>query len=380
MDEKILCVDDDPNILQGFKRQLRKKIYIDTALRGEKGLELVKSKGPYAVVVSDMKMPGMDGIQFLSKVTELEPDSIRVMLTGYANVKTAINAVNEGHIFRFLTKPCPPKTFSNAIAAGIKQYRLVMAERDLLEKTLFRSLKVMVDILSMVNPVAFNKTVRFRDYIKHMVKQLQIQESWKYELAATLSQIGCVTLPSDLLEKSYALEPLAKDEQKLFSSHPSVGSQLLQNIPRLEEISRMIKLQEEPFKKLISLSDPKDRDPVKLGAQMLKVAIQFDKLLARGEKKEHAIEKLLRAPDDCDPDIVSSLNSLQLDSKMTVVKTVNIKDLDSTMIINEDFNTKNGVLLFPKGQKLNSYILARIRNFLESGLVTSKVRVRIPSK
>ena len=135
MSQKILLVDDDPNILQGFKRQLRKQFQIETALGGKEGLEAVVKSGPFAVIVSDMQMPEMDGIQFLNAVRQVAPDSVRVMLTGNADQKTATDAVNDGHIFRFLTKPCSPEAFSKSLEAGIEQYRLITAERELLSKT-----------------------------------------------------------------------------------------------------------------------------------------------------------------------------------------------------------------------------------------------------
>ncbi|MBU1707079.1 response regulator [bacterium] len=143
MSEKILIVDDEPNILEDFRRQLKRQfrdkeweIQVDTALSGEDGLQAIEVKGPYAVVVSDMKMPGMDGVEFLSRVREKNPDTVRVMLTGQPSMDTAIDAVNEGRIFRFLTKPCPPESLNKVLMAGIKEFRLVKAERKLLEKAL----------------------------------------------------------------------------------------------------------------------------------------------------------------------------------------------------------------------------------------------------
>jgi len=105
MGEKILFVDDDPNILNSFKRQLRKMYQISTASSGQDGLDLIKKKGPFAVVLADMKMPHMDGITFLKKVKELSPDSIRLMITGNADQKTAISALHEGNVFRFINNP-----------------------------------------------------------------------------------------------------------------------------------------------------------------------------------------------------------------------------------------------------------------------------------
>ena len=136
MTEKILCVDDEANILEAHQRGLGKQFHIETALGAEQALGQIDAQGPYTVVVSDMRMPGMDGVQLLSEVRKRAPDSVRIMLTGFADLQTAIEAVNEGNIFRFLTKPCPQETLAKALSAGIEQYRLVTAEKELLAKTL----------------------------------------------------------------------------------------------------------------------------------------------------------------------------------------------------------------------------------------------------
>ena len=121
MSEKILFVDDEENILSAIKRQLRKQFDLEFTLSGQKGLDIIKQKGPFAAVVSDMRMPVMDGIKFLSNVREISPDTVRIMLTGNADTQTAVDAVNEGNIFRFLVKPCSSETLSKSLNAGIKQ-------------------------------------------------------------------------------------------------------------------------------------------------------------------------------------------------------------------------------------------------------------------
>lgn len=122
MQEKILFVDDDANILAAYKRNLRKQFDIHTAASGEEGLSLIESKGPFAVVLSDLRMPEMDGFDFLSKVKDVSPDSICIMLTGHAELQSSLRAVNEGYIFRFLTKPCKVNILSKAIGSGLEQY------------------------------------------------------------------------------------------------------------------------------------------------------------------------------------------------------------------------------------------------------------------
>lgn len=122
MENRVLFVDDDYNVLDAYKRQLRKKFDIETALGSEEGLAAVRDNGPYSVIVSDLRMPGMDGIQFLSCVKEEVPESVRMMLTGYADLQNAIKAINSGSIFRLLTKPCAPQVLAEALAEGFEQY------------------------------------------------------------------------------------------------------------------------------------------------------------------------------------------------------------------------------------------------------------------
>jgi DNA-binding NtrC family response regulator len=123
MSNKILFVDDESNILDAYKRQLKKQFPVETALGAEEGLNAITKKGPFAVIVSDLRMPGMDGNQFLAKVKEAAPESIRMMLTGYADFKTAMEAINSGSIFRLLTKPCAKETLADALSEGIEQYK-----------------------------------------------------------------------------------------------------------------------------------------------------------------------------------------------------------------------------------------------------------------
>ena len=121
MNKKILFVDDDINVLNGFKRTYRKKYDVTIATSGEEGLRLIKeAKEEFAVIISDMKMPEMNGIEFLTEVKRLVPDSIRIMLTGNVDLSTAIHAVKEGNIYRFLTKPCKQEILISTIEAAVK--------------------------------------------------------------------------------------------------------------------------------------------------------------------------------------------------------------------------------------------------------------------
>src|ERR1039457_6968397 len=175
MNEKILFIDDDANLLAAVERNLRQKFNLVTASGGEAGLAKMANDGPFAVVVADMQMPGMNGVQLLTEAQKRYPETVRLMLTGNADQRTAVEAVNTGHVFQFLTKPCPMETLSLALHAGLKQYRLITAERELLEKTLNGCIKVLADVLSLTDPLSFGRGETLRHYMRAYVKSLTIE-------------------------------------------------------------------------------------------------------------------------------------------------------------------------------------------------------------
>ncbi len=136
MHERILFVDDDPNILEAYQRKLQHVLIVHIALGPHVALREIREKGPFAVVVADMNMPLMNGLEFLKKVKNIAPETVRMMLTGNSDIKTAMDAVNEGSVFRFLTKPCPSKLMGDSLVAAIQQYRLITSEKEILEGTL----------------------------------------------------------------------------------------------------------------------------------------------------------------------------------------------------------------------------------------------------
>ncbi len=377
MTDKILCVDDDPQIIEGCRRGLRKKFRIDTALGPEAALEAIGSRGPYAVVISDMRMPGMDGIQLLSRIRELAPDSVRMMLTGYADQGTTIEAVNEGNVFRFLTKPCPPETLTKALHDGITQYRLVTAEKELLGKTLRGSIKVLTDVLGLVNPVAFGRASRVRRVVCDLAAALEADDSWQIEIAAMLSQIGCVTLPPDTIEKVYHGVDLSEDQAKMFESHPAVGRDLVANIPRLERVAEIIACQENRFDDSTALPDGRTGKNIPLGSRILKVALDFDTFESQGLPKPAAFAHLQARSSWYDPDVLLALQGVIGVEDPFGVCEVAVRDLTTDMILDEDVRTDSGLLLVAKGQEVGPALRQRLSNFAKKGHVQGPIRVLV---
>jgi len=133
---RVLFVDDEPHVLLGLKNVLRHRFDVTTAGGGQEGLECLAQAGPFTVVVSDFRMPGMNGAEFLRRVRDVAPDTVRMLLTGQAGLEDTISAVNEGHIFRFLGKPCPTPVLIQALEGAVEQARLVTRDRELLESKL----------------------------------------------------------------------------------------------------------------------------------------------------------------------------------------------------------------------------------------------------
>jgi len=244
---KILCVDDEQNVLDGLSRTLRTLFVVETAIGGRSGLEVLSSKGPFVIVTSDLRMPLMDGIEFLSRARELAPDTVRVLLTGQGDLEAAVSAVNDGNIFRFLTKPCPTGLLVRSLMAGAEQYRLLTAEKVLLEQTLRGSIKTLTDILALSNPAAFGRAIRVQHIVSDVMAYFKIGETWPVEVAAMLSQIGYVTLPQGTQEKIYSGEPLTGPEKEMVERVPNVVEQLLANIPRLDSVREILRLYSRNF-------------------------------------------------------------------------------------------------------------------------------------
>jgi len=375
MAEKILLVDDDNNILDGYRRSLSREFVMETAMGGEQALKLAADNGPYAVVVSDMRMPGMDGIQLLSKIKAQSPDTIRVMLTGNADMETAINAINEGSIFRFLNKPCSKEMMAKTLTAALVQYRLVTAEKQLLEQTLSGSIQVLTEVLSLVNPAAFSRAERARRYIHHIVTSMKLPNVWQYEVAAMMSQLGCVTLPSETIEAVYSGEKLSATEQTQYDAHPSVAYDLLSKIPRLEPIAWMIEHQNRPVREV----DETEKKDMRLGAEILRLTLAYEKLIHKGVSRTEAVHTLTGQNKNFSPQFFDALVELDPNSDEGEIRQCRIEALATGMIIQQDVRTGEGELLVSKGQEVTSPLLSKLKNFHARRVITGEVTVSMPT-
>ena len=379
MGERVLCVDDDPTILDVYRRQLQDSFPVDLAPGPEQGLARVAGSGPYAVVLSDMRMPRMSGAQFLGRVRAVAPDTVRIMVTGYATQATAIEAVNDGHVFLFLTKPCTQVDLIKAVAAGMQHYRLATAEKDLLEKTLHGVIKVLTEVLSLVNPTAFGRAYRVRHIVHQLAAELKVDRVWELEVAAMLSHIGCVTVPEDLLRTAYVGAALTLEESRMLERHSQTGGELIAKIPRLENVARIIADQDKHFDGSGYPRDDRTAAAIPLGARILKVALDFDGLKAKELSGGEALRQLRQHVGAYDPVVVDALEKVLRAEARFEVRWLAPEELACDMILDENLANANGLLLIRRGQEISATLVQRLRNCARQGLIGDKIRVLVPS-
>jgi CheY-like chemotaxis protein len=375
---RVLCVDDEPKVLEGLSLYLHRRFDVATATSGAAGLEILARDATTAVVMSDMRMPGMDGAAFLGRARQLVPDAVRLLLTGQADVDSAIAAVNEGQLFRFLTKPCPPLQVLAAVEAAAEQHRLITAERVLLEQTLHGSIKALTDVLALTSPISFGRATRIKQHVADLAGKLGMRERWHVEVAAMLSQLGFITLPPETVEKVYYGRPLSEAEERMVGKVPEVTGRLLDNIPRLEPVREILAVCNKPYRRSSAADDPEKRLVGRAG-HVLRVAIDFDALETQGSPASLAVDTMRGRAERYEPEVLAALSEVRgAGASHDEVRELPLSALSAGMIFAEDVKMASGALLVARGYEITAGFVERARNF-RPGTMKEPVRVIVRS-
>ena len=357
---RVLCVDDESRVVEGLVLHLRREYQVVTALSGDEALKTLKQLGGAAVVISDMRMPGMDGATLLQHVMQFFPDATRILLTGEPGRDAAVSAVNKANIFRFLTKPCPPEQLKAAVEAGVVQYRLVNAERSILKETLNGCIKALVDVLAITNPVAFGRASRVKRLAMEFAARLDCKDFWQLEAACMLSQIGYVSLPTELVEKLYYGERLTPEEKVLAGGVPEVVNSLLENVPRLDPVIQILTGLNWPDEAVARLGD----GTIGTGTRILGMVLEYDALIAQGHATNVAVQTLRGRAARFGEGMVEQFSAhVGAGSSTDEVRDMPLRVVQPGMIIMQDVRTQMGTLLVTRGFEVTSLFLERTRNF-----------------
>lgn len=372
---RILVVDDDNFLLKVFRNSLNENEFeFDAAISGERALEKVKDQEtPYEVIVSDMLMPGINGVQLLNTMREQYPDTVRILLTGCSDITCISEAINQVDVFRFIPKPLNPNKVNIVIRDAVKQQRLVVAEHEILQNTLVKSVDALVKILEVTNGTAFALTEHVRTYSVTLGTQLKAPKMWGLEIAALLSQIGCITIPELVLERYYWGDELTPKENAMLSNHGEVGKSIIGNIPRLEEVADVV----AAANRLIDLKGFEERHLISMHAAIIKVAIEFDMLARRGKGKEEILEILSDEKRGLPPALLEALEHVEIVAPQTVTVELEIDQIKNGMYIEENVKTKEGVLIVSKGHRVNEAVRNRLINFFDEGEIDRIIKVKV---
>jgi len=390
--EKVLIVDDDTNLLAGLKRQIGRKFDVSFAEGGEQAVQLAKTEGPFAAIVSDMNMPGMNGIELLLKFKQEWPDTIRMMLTGNADQQTAIDAVNQGNIYRFFNKPCSTEKLTEGLNAALTMYRLITAERVLLEQTLAGSVKVMTDLLSVFDASSFGSADIMRQWARKLTKHLDAPHSWKLDLAAMLSPIGRVAVPLEVLVKQAAGENLEAAEKAMIDRAPGVGKDLISNIPRMEDIADIIYYQNKKYDGSGFPEDDVAGDDIPIEARILRFLGDLYKLTKGRAPSIAHLEKLKNFSDWYCPKVLEAAEKwlasepppAESDAEMGTVEEdavafeVPSNELKPGHFLLSNVETLSGDLILQKGIRLSRVHVERVRNVREREKIREPIKIREP--
>ena len=377
--ERVLFVDDEPKILEAYRRTLRKDFKVIPAEGGKQALELLANEEPFPVIVSDMNMPEMNGVQFLAEVKKRYPQSIRIMLTGNADQETASQAINVGDVYRFLNKPCPPDKMTVAINEALGYYRLMQAERELLEETVRGSVLALSEILSMAKPAVFGRVNRIKNLASRCCQQMGLENQWEVETAASLSQVGLVALPDDLQEKIIKGESLTDEEQKLYITHPKVASNLIQHIPRMESIADAVNWQTASFSSAGGDGAPCGAD-IPIASRVIKPVVDYLAHLAKAGEPKLAHELLVQSSDQYDPEVIAALSSVLEEEARGVVRNLNVAQIRAGMTLAQDVSTSSGALLIETGFEISETMVTRLVNFWRNGEIPEQLAVYVPEE
>jgi len=351
----VLCVDDEPNVLHGLRRALRGAFDIYTASSGAEALRLLESGIDPAVICSDMRMPGMDGAEFLARSRQLAPDASRVLLSGQADIESLSRVINDCGVFRFLIKPAERPDLLTALRDAAEQHRLIRSERELLEGTLVGSLQLLSQALSLASPDAFGRGQRVEQIVLNMAQHEGLDLGWEDRTAASLACLGTLAVPGAVKDPATGQRP---DDDVINAIAPA-GADLIEHIPRLQTVATTLRQVGHGGEWI---------------EQSLHAAIHFVWAWSDGRSPREALDLV---QDVVGPRAYDTLWTLHCRETQTI-KKVWAAELEKGMTLLEPVRTRQGVLLMPAGITLTGSSMIRLRNFGQRYGIVEPIRVEVP--
>jgi len=375
---QILCIDDDEDLLEGLTLSLRKFGEVHVANRGEVGLLKAAELPRLALVICDMRMPGLSGAETLAKFRVQFPTVTRVLLTGFTELDAAIAAVNQGNLFRFLSKPVAPSDLQQSVTDALAHHQLLESEKELLNQTLRGSVEALATALSMSSPAVFGLARRTRDLAASCAQILFGESLWSLDTAALLLNLGLVGLSTELQERYLAAVELDDTEEKLVAEGYQGTLSLLAPIPRLEQVRDIIRLAEPRARQPLE-SPSALHSRLELMAEIIAAVNQFVRLDAFDSTPLATLavmrdRYLVREP------VMRALTQVVVAAgRDERLEMLTVHQLREGMQLSKSLYTASGMLLAPAGYDITEAFLLRLRVILAK-TPKAQIAVRIPAR
>ncbi|WP_051306835.1 response regulator [Desulfomicrobium escambiense] len=374
----VLVVDDVAENIQILGDTLRNEYAVLAAKSGEKALETAARSLPDLILL-DVMMPDMDGFETCRRMKQNKAlKDIPVIF-----VTALTDAVNEAKGFAvggvdYITKPVSPPIVRARVATHIRLRATETRLRDTLQKTLAGAVSLFMDLLILSNPVAYSRASRLKHYVKLMLPHLDRPGAWQFELAAMFSQVGCLSIPPDILQDIYAGRSVEDSDRVLFDLHPQAGCELVGRIPNLESVAAIIARQEDdPCS--CSEHEKGESETVALGACVLRTILAYDRLVTSGQDREMALGQLKANTGEYESEVVAALEKgLQTDEWSMKPRKVFASLLMPGYILQTDAVSSQGKLLLKAGTELSAPMIHSLQRIAANACLEEPLAVLTP--
>jgi response regulator RpfG family c-di-GMP phosphodiesterase len=374
---KVLYVDDEPSLLSAFTSLFRREglqIHtLDDSTRIDRSLE---HDGPFALVISDQRMPGLDGVGTLERVQLKCPATSRVMLTGFADQEDTVRAINTAGISRYMTKPWDDTLLRQMVHECVDAFNLTGENQyltrelavqnktlqELLEGTVGQTVQLLSHLITYINVHAANQTDRVRklgNAVLTLCHHISPEERWEIQRALELFNLGIAVLPP-WIQVTLGKEGLwSLPRFPVAQHHHLLAYDLLKDIPRFDRVARIIQLSHKDFDgegepKTVIVKGP----DIPLGARLLRILIDLDSLSTEHYRGRDMLQKMLNQRKKYDAELISLMLGLESSMRTShAERRVTIEELEEGMIIVDDMVTTRGHVMIRAGSELTKPVL-----------------------
>lgn len=370
-DDLVLFVDDDENILSAFRRQYQDVFNLVTASSPREALQLLSASSHFKVMVTDFQMPVMTGVELCRRVESFAPDLVRIILTGDADVSSALQAVNDGHVFRYLLKPCETATFVRCVREALAYAASRRSERALLEGTVIDCLDLLTQVLSLTAPNVFDRAIAVRNIARRLSAAVGATRRWEIEAAALLLSVGKVSLPSTILDRVQRCDALEPGQSELVGCHASFGAELIRSVEKFDAVAELVALQDRADFTGLPHGSLREALEIVVAARILD---EREPLRLAGATPDEVL-KSCRAGWSLA--LLEAARSLSIDETETEVRALSASALRAGMVLEHDALGKDGAVVMAKGQTLAVSHLMRLTNHRRLGQLSEPLHVRV---